>query len=44
MPVGNNEHQRIDDISTDLIYYIIYSLEIIGFFVMHDLFDCLLIS
>ena len=25
MPVRNNEHQRIDDVSTDLISYCIYS-------------------
>ena len=31
MPVRNNEHQRIDDISTDLISYGIQSLETIGF-------------
>ena len=32
MPVGNNEHQRIDDVSDDLISsYGIQSLETIGF-------------
>ena len=31
MPVGNNEPQRIDDVSTDLISYGIQSLETIGF-------------
>ena len=27
MPVENNEHQRIDDVSTDRISYIILQLE-----------------
>ena len=31
MPVGNNEHQRIDDVSSDLISNGIQSLETIGF-------------
>ena len=31
MPVDNNEHQRIDDVSTDLISYGIQSLETMGF-------------
>ena len=32
MPVDNNEHQRIDDVSTDRISYGIQSLEtIMGF-------------
>ena len=31
MPVRNNEHQRIDDVSTDQISYGIQSLETIGF-------------
>ena len=31
MPVDNNEHQRIDDVSTDLISYGIQSLGTIGF-------------
>ena len=29
MPVDNNEHQRIDDVSTDCISYGIQSLETI---------------
>ena len=41
MPVDNNEHQRIDDVSTDRISYGIQSLETMGFaFVTHELFDC----
>ena len=31
MPVDNNEHQRIDDVSTDGISYSIWSLETLGF-------------
>ena len=31
MPVDNNEHQRIDDVSTDSISYGIQSLETMGF-------------
>ena len=31
MPVENNEHQRIDDLSTDRIFYDIQSVETIGF-------------
>ena len=31
MPVDNNEHQRIDDVSTDRISYGIQSLETMGF-------------
>ena len=31
MPVENNEHQRIDDVSTDRIFYGIQSLETMGF-------------
>ena len=31
MPVDNNEHQRIDDVSTGGISYGILSLEIMGF-------------
>ena len=30
MPVDNNEHQRIDDVSTDRISYDIRSLETMG--------------
>ena len=42
MPVDNNEHQRIDDVSTDRIFYGIQSLETMGFrIVTHELFDCL---
>ena len=41
MPVDNNEHQRIDDVSTDHISYGIQSLETMGFrIVTHELFDC----
>ena len=40
MPVDNNEHQRIDDVSTDRISYDIRSVETMGFrFVTHELFD-----
>ena len=35
MPVDNNEHQRIDDVSTDRIPY-----DIRFRFVTHELFDC----
>ena len=31
MPVENNEHQRIDDVSTDRILYDIRSVETMGF-------------
>ena len=31
IPVDNNEHQRIDDVSTDRIFYGIQSLETMGF-------------
>ena len=31
MPVDNNEHQRIDLLSTDHIYYGIQSVETMGF-------------
>ena len=31
MPVDNNEHQRIDDVSTDCISYDIQSLETMRF-------------
>ena len=31
VPVDNNEHQRIGDVSTDRISYAIMSLEIMGF-------------
>ena len=31
MPVDDNEHQRIDDVSTELISYDIQSLETLGF-------------
>ena len=31
MPVDNNEHQRIDDVSTDRIFYDIRSVETMGF-------------
>ena len=31
MPVDNNEHQRIDDVSTNCISYGIQSLETMGF-------------
>ena len=31
MPVDNNEHQRIDDVSTDRISYSIKSLVTVGF-------------
>ena len=31
MPVGNNEHQRIDDVSTDRIFYDIRSVETMEF-------------
>ena len=31
MPLDNNEHQRIDDVSTDRISYGIQSLETMGF-------------
>ena len=44
MPVDNNEHQRIDDVSTDRISYgyIWYTVSRDnGFrFVTHQLFDC----
>ena len=31
LPVDNNEHQRIDDVSTDRISYNIRSVETMGF-------------
>ena len=31
MPVDNNEHQKIDYVSTDRIFYDIRSVETIGF-------------
>ena len=31
MPVDNNEHQRIDDVSTDRMFYDIRSVETMGF-------------
>ena len=31
LPVDNNEHQRIDDVSTDRISYDIRSVETMGF-------------
>ena len=31
MPVGNNEHQRIDDVSTERIFNDIRSVETMGF-------------
>ena len=31
MPVDNNEHQRIDDVSTDRIFYDIRSVETMDF-------------
>ena len=31
MPVDNNEHQRVYDVSTDRIFYGIQSLETMGF-------------
>ena len=31
MPVDNNEHQRIDDVSTDRISYGIQSVKTLGF-------------
>ena len=31
MPVDNNEHQMIDDVSTDRIFYDIPSVETMGF-------------
>ena len=31
LPVDNNEHQRIDDVSTDRIFYDIRSVETMGF-------------
>ena len=31
LPVDNNEHQRIDDVSTDRISYDIRSIETMGF-------------
>ena len=31
MPVDNNEHQRIDDVSTDRIFYDIQSVETMDF-------------
>ena len=31
LPVDNNEHQRIDDVSTDRISYDIQSVETMGF-------------
>ena len=27
MPVGNNEHQRFDDVSTDRVFYDVRSVE-----------------
>ena len=40
MPVDNNEHQRIDDASTDCISYDIWVSRDNGFrFVTHELFD-----
>ena len=42
MPVRNNEHQRINDVVTDLISYGIQSLETICFLynITYELFDC----
>ena len=44
MPVDNNEHQRIDDVSTDRISYGIQSMYTVrdnGFHIVtHELFDC----
>ena len=41
MPVGNNEHQRVDNISTDLISYDIQPLDTIGFALGH--MNCLIV-
>ena len=41
MPVDNNEHQRIDDVSTDCISYGIQSLETMGFAMW--LINCLIV-
>ena len=40
MPVDNNEHQRIDDISTDRISYGIVTRDNGFRLVTHELFDC----
>ena len=44
MPVDNNEHQMIDDVSTDRISYGIQSMYTVrdnGFHIVtHELFDC----
>ena len=43
MPVDNNEHQRIDDVSTDRIFYgraYIVNRDNGFRIVSHDLFDC----
>ena len=31
LPVDNNEHQRVDDVSIDRIFYDIRSVETVGF-------------
>ena len=40
MPVRNNEHQMIDDISTDLISYGIVTRDNWFRIVAYELFDC----
>ena len=40
MPVDNNEHQRIDDISTDRTSYGIVTRDNGFRIVTHELFDC----
>ena len=40
MPVDNNEHQRIDEVSTDRIFYDIRSVDNGFRIVTHELIDC----
>ena len=40
MPVHNNEHKRIDDVSTDRVSYGIVTRDNWFPIVMHELLDC----
>ena len=40
MPVDNNEHQRIDDVSTDRISYGIVTRDSVFRIVTHEWFNC----
>ena len=46
MPVDNNEHQRIDDVSTDGISYLRYTVTRDNEFriVAYELFDCFVLA